>query len=69
MWVNECPDLLLEPIHLRLAAAVFRQAGGAVGVRVHHAAILGLKGFFKTSNFQSIWNKNCKENVCLPEDP
>ena len=49
MCVNECPDLLLEPVHLRLAAAVLCEAGGAVGVRVHHAAILGLKEVFFTN--------------------
>ncbi len=50
MWATECPDLLLEPVHLRLAAAVLCEAGGAVGVRVHHAAILALKGFLKPPN-------------------
>ena len=61
MWVFECPDLLLEPIHLRLAAAVFRQAGGAVGVRVHHAAILGLKGFLKPPNCNRSGTKIAKK--------
>ncbi len=39
---GEVDRQLPEPVHLRLPAAMLREAGGAGAVSVHHAAVLDL---------------------------